>query len=72
MGFRAAGPHIVTSTATMPMAIPTPGPLRRTAMVVGDLFGAMGVVLLVPVVILAIGMPVVLALRALLWVAGLF
>ena len=57
-------------TPTMPQALPTPGPLRRAAMAIGDVVGAMGVVLLVPFVILAIGMPVVLALRALLWVLG--
>ena len=56
----------------LPQALAIPGPLRRTAMIVGDLFGAMGVVLLVPLVILAIGMPIVLGLRALLWVVGLF
>jgi hypothetical protein len=62
----------MTSTTTMPQALPTPGPLRRTALAVSDVFGAMGVVLLVPFVILAIGMPIVLALRVLLWIVGLF
>ena len=48
-----------------------PGPLRRTAAVIGDLFSALGIVLCIPVVILAIGMPIVLGLRLLLWIGGL-
>ena len=62
----------MTSTANMPGALLVRGPLRRSAGAVGDIVGAMGVVLLVPFVILAIGMPIVLALRALLWLIGLF
>ena len=49
-----------------------PGPLRRAAAVIGDLFVALGVVLCVPWVILAIGMPIVLCVRLLLWIGGLF
>ena len=49
-----------------------PGPLRRTAAVIGDLFAALGVVLCIPLVILAIGMPIVLSVRLLLWIGGLF
>ena len=62
----------MTIAISLPRALPVPGPLRRTAMRIGDLLGAMGVVLVVPFVILAIGMPIVLALRVLLWIVGLF
>ena len=48
-----------------------PGPLRRAAMVIGDLFAAVGIALCVPVVILAIGTPVALCVRFLLWIVGL-
>ena len=71
----AAGPLVgagLVVRPSLPRALATPGPLRRTAMVVGDMVKAMGVVLLVPVVILAIGLPIVLALRVLLWIVGLF
>jgi hypothetical protein len=45
-----------------------PGPLRRA---IGDLFAAVGIVLCIPFVILAIGIPIALFLRFLLWIAGL-
>ena len=47
------------------------GPVRRTAVVVGDLLGAVAIVFCVPVVILAIGTPIALGLRLLLWIGGL-
>ncbi len=47
------------------------GPLRRAAAVIGDLFAAVGVVLCIPFVILAIGIPIALCVRLLLWIAGL-
>ena len=47
-----------------------PGFLWRAAMVIGDLLGAMGIVLCIPFVILAIGMPLVLCVRFLLWIAA--
>jgi hypothetical protein len=47
------------------------GPLRRAAVVGGDLLGAVAIVLCLPFVILAIGTPITLCLRLLLWVGGL-
>jgi hypothetical protein len=47
------------------------GPLRRAAVVVGDLLGTAAVVLCIPIVILAIGTPIALCLRLLLWIGGL-
>jgi hypothetical protein len=48
-----------------------PGPLRRAAVVIGDLFAALGIVLCIPLVILAIGIPIALCVRLLLWIGGL-
>lgn len=48
-----------------------PGPLRRAAVVVGDLLGAVALVLCIPFVILAIGIPIALCVRLLLWIGGL-
>jgi len=48
-----------------------PGRLWRAAVVVGDLLGAMAIVLCIPFVILAIGIPIVLCVRLLLWIGGL-
>jgi hypothetical protein len=47
------------------------GGLSRAAGVVGDLLGAVAIVLCIPFVILAIGIPLALGVRLLLWVGGL-
>lgn len=52
-----------------PLAVP--GTFRRAAMVIGDLLAAMGIVLCLPFAILAIGMPIVLCARALLWIVAM-
>ena len=46
-------------------------PLRRAAVLGGDLLGAAAIVLCIPFVILAIGMPIALCVRLLLWIGGL-
>ena len=48
-----------------------PGRLWRAAMILGDLLGAVAIVLCLPFVILAIGMPIALCVRLLLWIGGL-
>ena len=48
-----------------------PGRLWRAAVVVGDMLGAVALVLCMPFVILAIGTPIALCLRLLLWIGGL-
>jgi hypothetical protein len=45
-------------------------PLRHAAVLAGDLMGAVAVVLCVPFVILAVGTPIALCVRLLLWVGG--
>ena len=45
-------------------------PLRRAAVLVGDVMGAVAIVLCVPFVILAVGTPIALCVRLLLWVGG--
>jgi hypothetical protein len=47
------------------------GPLWRATVVVGDLLGAVAIVLCIPFVILAIGIPIVLCVRLLMWIGGL-
>jgi hypothetical protein len=48
-----------------------PGPFRRAAGVVGDLLAAVALVLCIPFVILAIGIPIALCVRLLLWIGEL-
>lgn len=48
-----------------------PGRLWRATVVAGDLLGAVAIVLCIPFVILAIGAPIALCVRLLLWVGGL-
>ena len=48
-----------------------PSLFRRAAMAGGELLAAMAIVLCIPFVILAIGIPIALAVQLLLWIAGL-
>ena len=60
------------ATAFVPaQPLVVPGPLRRAATLAGDLFAAVGIVLCIPFVILALGIPVALGARFLLWLAGM-
>ena len=61
------------AAATVNQARPlgVPGALRRAAVIVGDLFGAIAIVLCIPFVILAIAIPIALCVRLLLWIGGL-
>ena len=43
----------------------------RAAVVVGDVIGALALGLCIPLAILAIGTPIVLCVRLLLWMGGL-
>ena len=46
------------------------GSLRRAAGVVGEFLALVGLVCCIPFVILAIGLPIALGVRLLLWVGG--
>ena len=46
------------------------GSLRRAAGVVGEFLAVVGIVCCIPFVILAIGLPIALAVRLLMWVGG--
>jgi hypothetical protein len=46
------------------------GPLRRSAEVIAGLVAAVAVILCIPFVILAIGIPIALCVRLLLWIVG--
>jgi hypothetical protein len=48
-----------------------PGLVRRVAMVIGDVLSAMAIAFCIPFVILAIGIPIALCLRLLLWIVGM-
>jgi hypothetical protein len=61
----------LTTTYDQAGALIVPGPFRRVAVVVGDVLGAVAIVLCIPFVILAIGIPIALFVRLLLWIGGL-
>lgn len=63
---RRAG--LATTFQARPLVVP--GRLRRAAEVVGGLFAIMGIILCIPVVILAVGIPIALCVRLLLWIGG--
>jgi hypothetical protein len=48
-----------------------PGLLRRGAGLVGELLALVGIVLCFPLAILAVGIPIALCVRLLLWILGL-
>jgi hypothetical protein len=48
-----------------------PGLLRRGAQITGDLLTALAIVLCIPFAILAVGIPIALCVRLLLWIAGM-
>jgi hypothetical protein len=47
------------------------GPIAYAVVIVGDLLGAMAIALGIPIVILAMGVPIALCVRLLLWIGGL-
>ena len=47
-----------------------PGLVRRAAMVLVDLLAGAAIIVCIPFVILAIGIPIALCLRFLLWIVG--
>lgn len=58
------------TTFNQPRSFAIPSPLRRTAAVVGDLLALAAIALCIPFVILAIGTPLALCVRLVLWVVG--
>ena len=47
------------------------GPLHRAVMLLGDVLGAVALAFCVPFAILAVGAPIALVLRLLLWMVGI-
>ena len=47
------------------------GALGRAALAVGDLLAALAIAFCIPFVILAIGIPIALCIRLLMWIGGL-
>jgi hypothetical protein len=62
---------VLTTRFTQARPLGVRGRLRYAAVVVGDLLGLAAIVLCIPLVILAIGTPIALGLRLLLWITGL-
>lgn len=60
----------VAATTLTSAPFEVPGWLRRAAAGVGELLAAVGIVLCIPFVILAIGTPIALLVRLLLWIGG--
>jgi len=58
------------ATTVRPPTLVVPGLLRRAAGGIGELLALVAIVFTLPVVILAIGIPVALFVRLLLWVGG--
>jgi hypothetical protein len=63
------GATLTTSVIGARPLLPT-GRLRRTIALADDVLEAVGVVLCIPFVILAIGLPIALGVRLLLWIAA--
>jgi hypothetical protein len=61
--------HVTSSSEVWPLL--ARGPWRRAGVVIGDLFIAVSMVLCIPLGILAVGMPIALGVRLLLWLGGL-
>ncbi|MGE3510650.1 MAG: hypothetical protein AB7N65_17390 [Vicinamibacterales bacterium] len=64
---------MATAIATTPLApasLGVPGWFPRAAAAIGELLAAVGIVLCIPFVILAIGVPIALLVRFLLWIGG--
>ena len=59
------------AAVAQPRPLIVPGLLWRTALAIGDLLGAVGIVLCIPLVIVVIGMPIALCVRFLLWITGM-
>ena len=61
----------LATTFNVPRPLVVPGPLWRAAVVVSDLLAAMAIVLCIPFMILAVGIPIASCVRLLLWIGGL-
>ena len=61
----------LTTTVDQAGGLIVPGPFRRAAVVVGVVLQAVAIVLCIPFVILAIGLPIALCVRLLLRIGGL-
>ena len=51
-------------------AVPAGGGFRRSLSLAGDFAGLMGLALIIPFAILAFGLPLVLLIKAVLWLFG--
>jgi hypothetical protein len=61
----------LATTLNGPRPLVVPGRLWRAVVIVGDVLAAVALVLCIPFVILAIGIPIALCVRLLMWIGGL-
>jgi type IV secretory pathway VirB3-like protein len=61
---------VIATTFDYASPLGVSGLFRRVAMVIGDALSAAAIVICIPFVILAIGIPIALCVRLLLWIAG--
>ena len=61
----------VATTVNEAQPLIIPGRLWRATIVIGDVLGAAAIALCIPFVILAIGTPIALCVRLLLWMVGM-
>ena len=77
MRLDALAPRAGTAAHGVPVTMASPAPrlvvpvwLRRAAWLAGELLTMVGIVLCLPLAILAIGIPIALCVRLVLWVLG--
>ena len=61
----------LATTFSQPRALVVGGPFRTAVVVAGDVLGAVAIALCLPLAVLAIGIPIALGVRLLLWILGL-
>ena len=70
VGFIRGLPLALATPSHQAQPVVVPGRLRRAVVVVGDLLGLAAIALCIPFVIIAIGTPIALSIRLLLWMGG--
>jgi len=63
------GPALAVTLDRGPRLV-VPGQLRDAAALVGNLIEMLGIIFSIPLVILAVGIPIALCVRVLLWIVG--
>ena len=59
--------EVFVTPLSPPQPLTMPNPLRRVPGILGDLLALAGIIVGIPLVILAVGIPIALCVRLLLW-----